>query len=237
MRNSVSDRDPRDAAWLNLVVVAYAVCFSAIMAIEMLQPVAWYLRGGPLIGARQVHPILSSMSAAIGSAGWVVLLLPLVVAIVVLTFRSAFCRPALVALGVFAAMLPLLRLSPAQVFAPFATLRIDHEDGVGRIVWMLSDGGTSLTAYDGPDGPKLYLGNISRDMIVPVAHSVSGSQNGRWQCVGTEESGTFTLTAGRSAATLEGCALDVVPEERIEGLSEMEAFSVLTLLSLIRPGT
>lgn len=236
MRNTIVDGDPSDAAWLNLVVAGYTAFFCIVMAVEMLQPVTWYLRGGPLVGMREVHPLFSSIAAVLGPTGVAIAMLPLGLAVAILALRSAFCRPSMLALGILIAMLPLLRLSPTQVFAPFAILRIVHEDASGRTVWMLSDGGTSLTAHEGPDGTMLYLGNVSKDMIVPVAGSVSVAQNGRWHCAGEQEAGTFTLTAGRNTATLEGCAFDAVPDERIEGLSAMEAFSVLTLLNLMRPG-
>ena len=203
----------------------------------MLQPFVWYFRGGPLIGAREVETVLTTVLSSISGMTWLLLLTPLVIALIALLTQSTLHVSTVWVTGLFVALLPLTFFGTENIFAPLAQLRVEYrtaDEGQPEKIWMLSKGGTALLVDHSENEKRITLRNVSRSMVEPVAEIVKGSALGTtWSCSENADSVIF-MKSGRQRVLLEGCSAEGGGE--IVGISEKDAFSVQTLLLLMGTG-
>lgn len=232
-----SSGEEKDATWLNVFVAAYPLAAILIVTFSMLQPFAWYFKGGPITGAREVQTILTAILSTVSGVTWIFLLAPLIIALIAILTRSVLHTSTLWVTALFVILLPLTFFGTENIFAPLAHLRVEYratEEGKAGKVWMLSKGGTALLVEHSGDGKRISLRNISRSMVESVADIVQGSSPGTtWSCQ-EHESGIISMKSGGRKVSLEGCPTEGGKE--IVGVSERDTFSVQTLLLLMDAG-
>lgn len=231
-----SAKSQKDSTWLNVFVAAYPLVAIFVVTLSMAQPFAWYFKGGPITGAREVQTILHIVLSSISGVTWMLLLAPLVIALIAILTQSAVHASTLWVTALFVALVPLTFFGTENIFAPLAHLRVEYRttgEGNAEKVWMLSKGGTALLVDHSGDEKRITLRNVSSSMVVPVADMVKESAPGTtWACPGSEE-GVISMKSGRRKVLIEGCLASGRGD--INGISERDAFSVQTLLLLMDP--
>lgn len=229
--------EEKGATWLNIFIAAYPFAAILIVTFSMLQPFAWYLKGGPITGTREVQTVLTAVLSTVSGMTWVLLTTPLAIALIAILARSMLHTSTLWITALFVGLLPLTFFGTENIFAPLAHLRVEYratEEGMAEKVWMLSKGGTALLVDRSGDGQRILLSNISRSMVESVADIVKGSSPGTRLSCPEHEGGIITMKSGRRKVSLEGCLRG--GGEEIVGIREKDSFSVQTLLLLMDTG-